>query len=73
MLLSLNHAIVPTLLIIGTTHTANVSSARHTVGSIGPVLRSFDHGWQLELLVVGVVTLFSGVPFSVSMPDDFLI
>lgn len=72
MLLSLNHAVVSSL-VIRSIHAADVSCAGHTVGSIGPVLRSFDHRRQLELLVVGVVTLFSGIPFSVSMADDFLV
>lgn len=72
VLLPLNHTVV-SCLIIGAIHAADMSSARHTVGSIGPVLWSFDHGRQLKLLVVRVVTLFSRVPLSVSVPDDFLI
>lgn len=72
MLLPLNHTVVSRL-VIGSIHAADMSSAGHTVGSIRPVLRSFDHRGQLKLLVVRVVTLLSGVPFSVSVPDDFLI
>ena len=72
VLLSLNHTVVSRL-VISSIHAADMASAGHTIGSIRPVLRSFDHRWQLELLVVRVVTLFSGVPFSVSVPDDFLI
>lgn len=72
MLLPLNHTVV-SCLIISSVHASDMSSARHAIGSIRPVLGSFDHWWQLKLLVVRVVTLFSGVPFSVSVPDDFLV
>ena len=42
-----------------------------TVSSIRAVLRSFNHRWQLKLLIVGIVTFLSSVPFSIS--QDFFV
>ena len=38
----------------------------NAVCSIGSVLWRFYHWWQLQLLIVGVVTFFSVVPFSIA-------
>jgi len=52
-------------------HSTNIAMIWYAVSSIRAILWSFDHWWQLKLLVVGIVTFLSRISLSVS--QDFLI
>lgn len=52
-------------------HSTNIAMIWYAVSSIRAILWSFDHWWQLKLLVVWIITFLSSIPLSVS--QDFLI
>ena len=39
---------------------------RHAICPVRSILRGLDHWWKLQFLVVGIIALFSGIPFSSS-------
>mgnify|MGYP006891257012 CR=1 FL=1 len=49
----------------------NLSLVGHTVGAIRPVEWRLDHGWQLQLLIVGVVALLTAI--TLTGADHFLV
>ena len=68
MVMSLHHAIACHLaVLVGLRASATLvvgTGAGHAVGSIRPVMRRLDHRRKLQLLVVRIVALVTGVTWS---------
>ena len=47
-------------------HSTRGTLVGHAVGAVGAILWSLDHRWQLEFLIVRIVTFLSGIPLSIS-------